>query len=108
VVQKLANLATIVITETTLSQAVNKELINIANKHKNRKKVSKKDEDKIIDIRVINIELMEKVLEAKVIKKKKIEEKLAKEKKLKALYKSWKALYNYTLNDFRKWGPDLL
>ena len=101
-VQKLANSATIVITETTLSQVVNKELINVANEHKNRKKVSKKDKDKITDTRVINIELMEKALEAKVIKKKEIEEKLVKEKKLKALHKSWKALYNHTLNDFRK------
>jgi len=88
VVQKLANSATIAITETTLSQTVNKELINTADEYKNRKKVSKKDEDKITDTRVINIESMEKALEAKAIKKKEIEEKLAKEKKLKALYKS--------------------
>ena len=101
-IQKLANSATIIITKTTLSQVINKELINIANKHKNRKKILKKNKDKIIDIRVINIKLIEKALKAKVIKKKEIEEKLIKKKKLKALYKSWKALYNYTLNNFRK------
>jgi hypothetical protein len=88
VVQKLANSATIAITETTLSQAINKELINAADEYKNRKKVSKKDKDKITDVRVINIESMEKALEAKAIKKKEMEEKLAKEKKLKALHKS--------------------
>lgn len=108
VVQKLANSATIALTATSLSQAVNKELIEVADAHKNRKKVSKKDEDKITDARVLNVALMEKALEAKAMQKKEREEEVAIQKRLKAITRSWKSLYNQTLNDFRKWGPDML
>ena len=108
VVQKLANSATIAIAKTTLSQAVNKELIEAADEHKNRKKTSKKGEDKITNARVLNVEFIEKALAIKATKKKEKEEELAKQKRVKALQKSWNALYNYILIDFRKWGPEML
>jgi len=56
VVQKLGNLATAAITETVLIQGVNKELIELADYQKNRKKASKKEEDKISDARVLSLE----------------------------------------------------
>ena len=55
----------------------------------NRKKTSKKDEDKTTDARVINVASMEKALEIKVAKKEAAEEELAKKKRLKALQKEW-------------------
>lgn len=101
-IQKIANSATIAITETNLTQAVNKELIEAADKHKNRKKTSKKDEGKITNVRVVNVESIEKALAIKAAKKKEAEEKLVKEKRLKAQHKTWTTLYNHTLIKFRK------
>jgi len=56
----------------------------------------------------LGLEIIDTAIRIKAEKKKAAEEKLAKEKRLKALYKEWTSLYNYTLVDFRKWGPDML
>jgi hypothetical protein len=108
VVQKLGNSATAAITETVLTQGVNKELIESADYQKNRKKASKKEEDKISDARVLSLEMMDEAIRIKAEKKKEAEEKLAKEKRLKALGKQWTSLYNHTLVQLRKWGPEML
>jgi hypothetical protein len=108
IIQKLGNSATAAITETVLTQDVNKELIESADYQKNRKKASNKKEDKISDARVLSVEGMDEVIRKKAAKKKEQEEKWAMEKKLKALDRSWKTLYNHTLVEFRKWGPEIL
>jgi len=108
VVQKLGNSATAVITETVLTQGVNKELIKSADYQKNHKKASKKDKDKISDTRVLSLEMMDKAIRIKAEKKREAEEKLVKEKRLKALQRQWTSLYNQTLVQLRKWGPDML
>jgi hypothetical protein len=69
---------------TVLTQGVNKKLIESADFQKNRKKASKKEEDKISDTRVLSLEIMDRALEIKAAKKKTYEEELAKEKRLKA------------------------
>lgn len=97
VVQKLGSSATAAITKTVLTQSVNKELIESADYQLNRKKASKKEEDKISDARVLSLEMMDKAIEIKAAKKKEAEEELAKEKRLKAQTKAWTALYNQTL-----------
>src|SRR5437763_10776675 len=97
VVQKLRNSATAAITDTVITQGVNKELIKSADYQKNHKKVSKKDKDKISDVRVLSLEMMDKAIQIKAEKKREAEEKLAKEKRLKALQKQWTSLYNHTL-----------
>jgi hypothetical protein len=54
------------------------------------------------------VEGIDEAIRKKVVKKKEQEEKWAMEKKLKALDRSWKTLYNYTLVEFRKWGLEIL
>jgi hypothetical protein len=48
------------------------------------------------------VEGMDEVIRKKAAKKKEQEEKWAIKKKLKALDRSWKMFYNYTLVEFRK------
>jgi hypothetical protein len=88
IVQKLESSATTAITKTVLIQGVNKELIESADYLLNRKKVSKKEEDKISDTRVLSLEMIDKTIEIKAAKKKEAEEELAKEKRLKAQTKA--------------------
>jgi hypothetical protein len=107
VIQKLGSSAMAAITETVFTQGVNKELIESADYQKNRKKVSNKEEDKISDARVLSVEGMDEAIRKKVEKKKE-QEKWAIEKKLKALDRSWKTLYNHTLVEFRRCGPEML
>jgi DNA gyrase/topoisomerase IV subunit A len=95
-------------TETILTQGVNKELIESADYQKNRKKASTKDADKISDTRVLSLEMMDEAIRIKAEKKKQAEEKLTKEKRLKAQAKQWQSLYNHTLVQLRKWGPEIL
>jgi len=52
--------------------------------------------------------VIDKAIRIKAEKKKEAEEKLAKEKRLKALGKQWTSLYNHTLVQLRKWGPEML
>ena len=91
-IQKLGNLAIIVITETKLTQTVNQELIKQDNQYKNRKKVLKKNKDKITNARVLSYKGIDKALEVKVARKKVAEKELVKQKRLKALYKYNKCL----------------
>jgi hypothetical protein len=102
VVQKLGSSATTAITETLLTQGVNKELIESADFQKNRKKASKREEDKISNARVLSLEMMDAAVAAKAAKKKAQEEEIAKEKRLKAQMKAWTTLYNHTLVQLRK------
>jgi hypothetical protein len=51
---------------------------------------------------------MDEVIRIKAEKKKEAEEKIAYVKRLKALYKTWTTLYNQTLVELRKWGPEML
>ena len=108
VVEKLGSSATAAITETVLTKGVNKELIESSNYQKNRKKASKKEEDKISDTRVLSLEMMDKAIEIKAAKKKAWEEEIAKEKRLKAQTRQWTTLYNHTLVEIRRLGPDIL
>jgi hypothetical protein len=108
VLRKLSNSATAAITETVLTPGVNKELVESANYQKNRKKASNKAEDKISDARVLSLEMMDEALRLKAEKAKANEERLAQLKRSKAITKQWKLLYNQTLVQLRKWGPEML
>jgi hypothetical protein len=107
-VQKLGNSATAAITEVILTKGVNKELVESANYQKNRKKALTKGIDKISDARVLSLQMMDEAIRIKAEKKKAAEDKIAKEKRLKAQYEAWTTLYNQTLVQLRKWGPDML
>jgi hypothetical protein len=108
VLRKLSNSATAAITETVLTKGVNKELVESADFQKNRKKASNKAENKISDARVLSLEMMDEAIRLKAEKAKANEEKLARPKRSKAITKEWKSLYNQTLIQLRKWGPEML
>jgi hypothetical protein len=52
--------------------------------------------------------MMDEAIRIKAEKKKEADEKLAKEKGLKAQQKQWTILYNITVVQLRKWGPEML
>jgi hypothetical protein len=52
--------------------------------------------------------MMDEAIRIKAKQKKVKAEELAKQKRLKAISKQWKSLYNQTLVEFRKWGPEML
>jgi hypothetical protein len=70
IIQKLKSSVTAAITETILTQGINKELIESADYQKNWKKASNKEEDKISDARVLSVEGIDEAIRKKAKKKK--------------------------------------
>jgi hypothetical protein len=52
--------------------------------------------------------MIDEAIRIKAKQKKVKAEELANQKRLKAISKQWESLYNQTLVEFRKWGPEML